>query len=212
MDYGMEMEWNGIRKDNTGKIIMHKIILASGSPRRKELLELLGWDFTIQPAEGEEMTQEKEPEAVVKALSYQKAMEVAAKTPEGSIVIGADTMVALEGELLGKPKGEEAACEMLRRLQGQVHQVHTGVTVAMRDGEDYEYFTFAAVTEVELYPMTELQIREYAATGEPMDKAGAYAIQGIAARYVKGIRGDYNNVVGLPIAELYQQMHKRGLA
>lgn len=189
---------------------MQNIILASGSPRRKELLEQLGWEFRILPAEREELTQQQKPADIVRELSYRKAMEVAGKVPEGSIVIGADTMVAYGEELLGKPQNEEIACKMLRRLQGKVHQVLTGVSVVTRTGEDYEYFTFDDITDVELYPMTETQIREYVATKEPMDKAGAYAIQGIAARYVKGIRGEYSNVVGLPIARLYQEMNRRG--
>lgn len=190
---------------------MQNMILASGSPRRKELLEQLGWQFSIAVAEGEEVTQQTKPECIVRELSYQKAMEIAAKAPDGDIVIGADTMVSYEGKMLGKPGNEEEACEMLQSLQGEIHQVHTGVTVVIRSGEDFEYFTFDETTDVEMYPMTERQIREYVATKEPMDKAGAYAIQGIAARYVKGIRGEYSNVVGLPIARLYQEMHKRRL-
>lgn len=190
---------------------MQNMILASGSPRRKELLEQLGWQFSIAVAEGEEVTQQTKPECIVRELSYQKAMEIAAKAPDGDIVIGADTMVSYEGKMLGKPGNEEEACEMLQSLQGEIHQVHTGVTVVIRSGEDFEYFTFDETTDVEMYPMTEMQIREYVATKEPMDKAGAYAIQGIAARYVKGIRGEYSNVVGLPIARLYQEMHKRRL-
>lgn len=190
---------------------MQNMILASGSPRRKELLEQLGWQFSIAVAEGEEVTQQTKPECIVRELSYQKAMEIAAKAPDGDIVIGADTMVSYEGKMLGKPGNEEEACEMLQSLQGEIHQVHTGVTVVIRSGEDFEYFTFDETTDVEMYPMTEIQIREYVATKEPMDKAGAYAIQGIAARYVKGIRGEYSNVVGLPIARLYQEMHKRRL-
>lgn len=190
---------------------MQNMILASGSPRRKELLEQLGWQFSIAVAEGEEVTQQTKPECIVRELSYQKAMEIVAKAPDGDIVIGADTMVSYEGKMLGKPGNEEEACEMLQSLQGEIHQVHTGVTVVIRSGEDFEYFTFDETTDVEMYPMTEMQIREYVATKEPMDKAGAYAIQGIAARYVKGIRGEYSNVVGLPIARLYQEMHKRRL-
>lgn len=190
---------------------MQNMILASGSPRRKELLEQLGWQFIIAAAEGEEITQQTKPECIVRELSYQKAMEIAAKASDGDIVIGADTMVSYEGRMLGKPGNEEEACEMLQSLQGEIHQVHTGVTVVIRSKEDFEYFTFDETTDVEMYPMTKIQIREYVATKEPMDKAGAYAIQGIAAKYVKGIRGEYSNVVGLPIARLYQEMHKRGL-
>lgn len=190
---------------------MRQIILASGSPRRKELLLQIGLPFTAMPCEKEETIREKSPEKIVEQLSYDKAMEAAGRAPEGSLVIGADTMVALDGEAMGKPRDEAQAAAMLERLAGRSHQVYTGVTAVIREGEDYEFFTFHEKTQVHIYPMTPQEIREYAASGEPMDKAGAYAVQGLFAKYVRGIEGDYNNVVGLPVSRLWQELKKRGL-
>lgn len=190
---------------------MQRIVLASGSPRRKELLALLGWEFDILPAEQEEIIRGGTPADIVMELSLQKALEVSARTQEEMLVIGADTMVALSNQVMGKPEDEAQACHMLQKLQGQIHQVYTGVTLVYGPGQRREQYTFYERTNVEMYPMTQEQIRDYVRTGEPMDKAGAYAIQGIAARYVKQIQGEYNNVVGLPVARLYQEMYRRGL-
>lgn len=190
---------------------MQRIVLASGSPRRKELLALLGWEFDILPAEQEEIIRGSTPADIVMELSLQKALEVSARTQEEMLVIGADTMVALSNQVMGKPEDEAQACHMLQKLQGQIHQVYTGVTLVYGPGQRREQYTFYERTNVEMYPMTQEQIQDYVRTGEPMDKAGAYAIQGIAARYVKQIQGEYNNVVGLPVARLYQEMYRRGL-
>lgn len=190
---------------------MQRIVLASGSPRRKELLALLGWEFDILPAEQEEIIRGSTPADIVMELSLQKALEVSARTQEEMLVIGADTMVALSNQVMGKPEDEAQACHMLQKLQGQIHQVYTGVTLVYGSGQRREQYTFYERTNVEMYPMTQEQIQDYVRTGEPMDKAGAYAIQGIAARYVKQIQGEYNNVVGLPVARLYQEMYRRGL-
>lgn len=184
-----------------------KIILASASPRRKELLSQIGVTFEIVKAEGEEHITSSIPTEVVKELSMQKAKEVAAKC-DGSIIIGADTIVAMEGQILGKPKDRADAMRMLRLLQGKKHQVITGVTVLLGSTKT---LSFAEVTDVSLYPMTNAQIERYIATGEPMDKAGAYGIQGRFAAYVRGIEGDYNNVVGLPIGRLYQEILSAGI-
>ncbi len=184
-----------------------KIILASASPRRKELLSQIGITFEIIKAEKEEHITSSIPTEVVKELSMQKAKEVAAKC-DGSIIIGADTIVAMEGQILGKPKDRADAMRMLRLLQGKKHQVITGVTVLLGSTKTR---SFAEVTDVSLYPMTDAQIERYIATGEPMDKAGAYGIQGRFAAYVRGIEGDYNNVVGLPIGRLYQEVLSAGI-
>ena len=190
---------------------MKQIILASGSPRRRELLSQIGWTFEVVPSTKEEVRTCTEPDRLVEELSYQKAMDIAGQCAEGSLVIGADTLVAFDNQVMGKPADKEQAAEMLRALSGRVHQVYTGVTVVLRDGEDYEYITFHEKTDVYVYDLSEEDIREYIASGEPMDKAGAYAIQGIFAKYIKGICGDYNNVVGLPVGRLYQELKRRGL-
>lgn len=187
---------------------MKKIILASGSPRRKELLTQIGITFEIQKAEGEEVITSSVPTEVVKELSLQKAQEVAAKY-EGDVVIGADTVVAAGGQILGKPKDKEDAMRMLRMLQGKDHEVITGVSVLLKDQQ--KVINFAEVTKVHVFPMTEAQMEAYVDSGEPMDKAGAYGIQGKFAAYVSGIEGDYNNVVGLPIGRLYQEVLGAGV-
>lgn len=198
---------------------MNQIILASGSPRRKELLEQIGLEFEICPAKGEEIITKTIPEEVVMELSKQKAEEVAGMvsaygenhseltTPQDILVIGADTVVAYDGQILGKPKDREHAMEMLRMLSGHTHSVYTGVTCVFIDkkGRCGEHI-FYEKTDVTMYPMTENEIQRYVDTGEPMDKAGSYGIQGRCAIHVKEIRGDYNNVVGLPVSRLYQEL------
>ena len=196
---------------------MVRVILASGSPRRKELLEQIGVSFEISVADGEEVITRKLPWEIVEELSLQKATEVAERyetkqeAAEQTVIIGADTIVAYGEEIMGKPKEEEMAKEMLRKLQGGLHQVYTGVTLIIKTAEDRQIVTFHEKTDVEMYPMSEAQIAAYVATKEPMDKAGSYAIQGKCAAYIKGICGDYNNVVGLPIARLMQELFKRGI-
>lgn len=129
----------------------------------------------------------------------------------GTIVIGADTVVACDGQILGKPLDTENAVAMLRMLQGRAHEVYTGVTVLYEEAGVKKMLTFHEKTTVHFCPMTEEQIREYVTTGDPMDKAGSYGIQGICARYIRGIEGDYNNVVGLPAGRVYQELHGLGL-
>ncbi len=192
---------------------MKQLILASGSPRRRELLKMTGYDFTVRTAPVDEpaviaavpVTDEGAdpyPGRVVSALSRAKA-EAAAEEIEEGVIIGADTIV-WNGEILGKPKDEKDAKRMLKSIAGNTHTVYTGVTVLDKEGEDLVRKTFYAGTDVTVYPMSEEEIDAYIATGEPMDKAGAYGIQGKFGLYVKEIKGDYNTVVGLPVAELYQ--------
>lgn len=196
---------------------MTKFILASGSPRRKELLEQIGISFEIFPANGEEIITKKFPWEVVEELSLQKAAEVAERYEkklginEQTVIIGADTIVAYGEEIMGKPKDEEMAKEMLTKLQNDSHQVYTGVTLVIMTAQGRRIITFHEKTEVVMYPMTKSQIEAYVATGEPMDKAGAYAIQGRCAAFVKGICGEYNNVVGLPVARLIQELLKHNI-
>lgn len=185
---------------------MKQIILASASPRRRELLAQIGLNFTVLPASGEEKLTKQIPSEIVEELSSQKAEAVAEQIPDG-IIIGADTVVCQDGEIMGKPKDEADALRMLRQLQGEMHSVFTGVTLIVKEnGSVISKQTFSQETRVYLYAMTDEEIRDYIATGEPMDKAGAYGIQGRFAAYVEGIEGDYNNVVGLPVSAVWQEI------
>ena len=179
-----------------------KIILASNSPRRKELLQQVGIDFEVQAANVEEITDKNKPDEVVMDLSQLKAKAIADKNP-GRVILAADTVVAYDGDILGKPADEEDAFNMLLCLSGKTHQVYTGVTIVDEAGK---INTFSECTEVVMYDNSPELIKKYIATGEPMDKAGAYGIQGKGAVLVKEIKGDYNNVVGLPLAKVYRSL------
>ena len=181
---------------------MSEIILASASPRRRELMELAGYDFEVICADIVEVVPENvQPQEVVMSLALQKAQAVAAEHG-GSVVVGSDTVVALDGKILGKPHSEQEACEMLRSLSGKTHKVFTGVAIVCGD----KVKNFFDETDVEFYPLGDDEIKKYVATGEPMDKAGAYGIQGKGSVLVKKINGDFFNVMGLPIAKLYREM------
>lgn len=190
---------------------MLKIILASASPRRKELLQQIGLQFEVKPASGDEIITETDPALVVEELSRQKAMEIAGEMKENGIVIGADTIVTFENKIMGKPRDKEDAVQILSQLSGRSHKVYTGVTAIRCSDAKKEIITFSEPTEVVFYPVDKEEIFEYISTGEPMDKAGAYGIQGKGAAFVKEIHGDYNNVVGLPLARLYQEVLKKWL-
>lgn len=191
---------------------MEKIVLASASPRRKELLERAGVIFRVIPSTGEEKISSEVPSEVVEELSRTKALSVAASVDEDiELIIGSDTIVAFDNRILGKPYDEEDAVRMLMSLQGNTHQVYTGVTVLQRQKDSWIPHTFFECTDVTFYPVSEEEIRSYVKTGEPMDKAGSYGIQGLFGVYVKGICGDYNNVVGLPVARLFYEMKKLGI-
>ena len=186
-----------------------KIILASASPRRRELLHQIGLEIEVLPSRIEEKPTATQPEEVVEELSRQKCLDVAGRVQENGVVLGADTVVALDGKIMGKPGSAGQAAEMLKSLQGRSHQVFTGVTLAeVRKGRIVRQETFSERTEVFLFPMTEEEIEAYILSGEPFDKAGAYGIQGSFARHVESIEGDYNNVVGLPVAAVYQRLKK----
>lgn len=185
---------------------MLPIILASASPRRKELLEQLQLTFEILPACGPETIMETDPPQVVIDLSRQKAEEIAKRTTKDAIILGADTIVTWKNKIMGKPKTPAQAVEMLTQLSGRTHSVYTGVTAIIRSNGNSSLHSFAEETRVTFYSMTSEDIDAYVATKDPMDKAGAYGIQGICAKYIKGIEGDYNNVVGLPIGRLYQEI------
>ena len=175
------------------------MILASQSPRRRELLSLITSDFQIIPSVGEENIPEgTSPEEAVLLLSRQKAAEIYSEY-KNETIIAADTVVTIDGKILGKPQNEQDAAEMLRMLSGRVHSVFTGVCVMFANGRSEN---FAEQTAVEFYPLSDEEIAAYIATGEPMDKAGAYGIQERGALLVKRIEGDFYNVMGLPIARL----------
>ncbi len=190
-----------------------KVILGSASPRRKEILEQAGIEYEIIVSDCEEIITKSMPVEVVKELSKQKAEDVLKKAllkygpQEDLLVIGADTVVAFEDSIYGKPKDRDDAVRMLRSLSGHVHQVYTGVTLIRGDMR----ITFVDCTDVSVYDVSDDEIAGYVDTGEPMDKAGAYAIQGGFARYIRGIHGEYNNVVGFPIARTLNELKKAGI-
>ena len=183
---------------------MSKIILASASPRRRELLTQIGLKFEVMPSHIDEILKGSSPAENVMGLASDKATDIYKQLTEKGetdlLVIGSDTVVALGDKILGKPKNEEDALEMLRFLQGHTHQVYTGVCLITSEGAH----TFYGKTDVTMYPATDEQLKAYIASGEPMDKAGSYAIQGLGTVFIQGIHGDYNNVVGLPVAEIWQ--------
>lgn len=195
-----------IRKDET----MNKIILASGSPRRREIMQQVGIEFDIETSEEEELYHSTEPEEIVKELALMKAQAVAGHHEKrGITVIGADTVVVYDGKILGKPKDEDDAYRMIEMLQGEYHQVYTGVAILDYDtGGKEQIISHAEETKVYVVSMEPEEIRTYIATKEPMDKAGAYGIQGYFAAYIGRIEGDYYNVVGLPIAYVSGELKK----
>lgn len=185
-----------------------KLVLASQSPRRRELLGRLGLEFTTKASQvDEDAFTAATPEELVKTLSREKARWVAEGESPDTIVIGADTVVVLDGDVLGKPASQAEAREMLRRLSGRVHQVCTGVTVCQGSFA----VTQAEVSQVRFRPLTEEEIHCYVRSGEPMDKAGAYGLQGLGVLLVEGIQGDYTNVVGLPVCRLGQILLQFGI-
>lgn len=189
---------------------MYNIVLASASPRRKELLEQVGIRFTVKPSTCEEIITDSDPARVVLSLSHQKAIDVA-ENEKNTLIIGSDTIVSIDNLILGKPKDREDAYRMLKLLQGNTHQVYTGVTTINIHENKNEVYSFYSSTDVSFYEMTDEQIYNYIDSGEPMDKAGAYGIQGKSAIYIKEINGDYNTVVGLPVAMLYQTLLTNGI-
>ena len=181
------------------------IVLASGSPRRREILEQAGIHFRVEVSEIDEKISSHIPSEIVQELSAQKAEAVACRQVKDCIVIGSDTIVAFGGDIMGKPRDREDAARMLQELSGNTHQVYSGVTVLeVKDGEIRKRHTFFEKTDVHVAVLTGEEIEEYVETGEPLDKAGAYAIQGRFLTHITGITGDYYNVVGLPIAHLYE--------
>lgn len=208
------------------------IILASGSPRRKELLQQAGLDFLVMVSDVDEIVTKEKPGEVVLELSEQKCAAVAdqftAHTPEnlvdlidittgGILVIGADTVVSVDDKILGKPADAKDALRMLMNLSGRTHEVFTGVTCKVLTYNTYteglletDSFSFYSETKVSMYPFDDYEALDYISTGEPMDKAGSYGIQGIGERLVESINGDYNNVVGFPLSKFMKELSERG--
>ena len=204
----------------------YTIILASASPRRRELLAQIGIAYQVMVSDADETASSQKPWEMVEEISARKAEAVLRKIlteegrraagvqrtgpgkPDSFVVVGADTVVALGQQIMGKPKGKEDAVRMLSLLQGKTHQVYTGVTLLIADGGESKprRLSFHEKTEVTMYPMSREEICAYVESGEPMDKAGAYGIQGRCAAFIRGICGDYNNVVGLPVGRLYQEL------
>jgi septum formation protein len=192
------------------------LVLASASPRRQEILRNAGIPFTVQAADIDETPLKDEPPRdCAERLAREKALAVWRMRP-GDLVLGADTIVVVDGAILGKPADGDDAARMLRLLSGKVHQVITGVCVVGAVGSSQsassepEARTASETTLVTMNDLSGAEIRGYVATGEPMDKAGAYAIQGIASRWIPRIEGDYSNVVGLPMALVYRMLLERG--
>lgn len=205
---------------------MNSIILASASPRRRELLSQIGIEYEVVPSKKEEVVTTAIPSEIVMELAKQKAEDIVMQIKQpGKLVLGADTIVALNGEIMGKPVDEADAYSMISKLQNNTHQVYTGVSIScMREDGTISSHVFYEETQVAVYAMTEEEIWEYIRTKafsssakvskwnpqstpfECEDKAGGYGIQGPFAAYIKGIQGDYNNVVGLPVGRVYQEL------
>lgn len=190
---------------------MGKVILASASPRRKELLERAGISFEVCPARVEETYTSTKPEEIVKELALRKALAVAGEREEGDIVIGADTIVVHKGKIMGKPKDREDSYQTLTELAGDTHQVYTGTAVIEKRKEKDLVLNFAQFTDVTFYPVSSEEILSYVNTGDCADKAGSYAIQGPFGLYVKEIRGDYCTVIGLSLPRLLQETARAGI-
>lgn len=186
---------------------MKRFIVASGSPRRKELLSFQGFEFEVIPSDADEtLFEDIDAKAAVEELSKRKAQSVFEKNRD-AVVLGCDTVVALDGKILGKPEDKEDAEKMLRTLSGRAHQVFSGVTIM--DSENS--VTFSVSSDVEFYELSDQTINSYIETEEPMDKAGAYGIQGLGGVLVKKINGDYYNIVGLPLAKCVKVLARFGI-
>lgn len=187
-----------------------KIILASASPRRRELMEQAGYDFEVQVSHKEEVYTSTEPDEIVKELALLKAKDIANQNEtKNLVVIGADTVVAHKGHILGKPQSKEDAFHMIQDFQGDKHQVYTGVAILSYDENGKENIDNHAVkTDVYVNPMTDAEIWNYIDSDNVMDKAGSYGIQSGFAIHIERIEGDYFNVVGLPISYIYEQLKK----
>ena len=187
-----------------------RIILASGSPRRRELLDQIGAKYEVRPSEADETITSTIPSEVVKELALRQGSEVAAHYEEDVVILSADTVVANNGKILGKPKDDAEAIKMIESIQGKSHEVYTGVAIIIKRNTE-KVVNFAVETKVKVASMSMEEIAGYIRTGEHKDKAGAYAIQGKFAPYIEGIEGDYYNVVGFPISRICKELSKEGI-
>lgn len=188
-----------------------KLVLASASPRRRELLTQIGLEFDVHPSRGEEQITKQLPCEIVMELAEEKAAEIFYKLrnqpdSQGLVIIGADTIVVHNGNIMGKPHDAAEAERMLGEICGDVHQVYTGVALIWEEDGLERKNVFYECTDVYVYPVSREEISAYVETGDPLDKAGAYGIQGQFAAFIKKIDGDYNNVVGLPVGRVYQEL------
>lgn len=189
---------------------MKSIILASGSPRRKELLERLNIDFDIIVSDlDEDSIEQSKPDDFVEKLAYEKAKSVSMLINKDSLVIGCDTVVVYNNEILGKPKNNEQAISFLKKLSGSNHQVYSGIAII--DTKSNNKYLSHEITDVYMKELSNDEIAYYIQTGEPFDKAGAYGIQGIGSLFIEKISGDYYNVMGLPLNKLYKGFNELGV-
>lgn len=195
---------------------MRKIILGSGSPRRREILASSGYDFEVVTSDADEDIELCKPEDMVKELSKRKALAVtetvmSTRGESDFAVIGADTLVFMDGKPMGKPHSKEEEIEFLEKMSGKSHDVITGVTIAYDKDGEVKTHSFSAKTEVRVAKLSSEEIKWYLGTGEWTDKAGGYAIQGYFAKFISGIEGEYNNVVGFPLAAFYKEVSELGI-
>jgi len=191
---------------------MRKIVLASASPRREALLRQAGMDFELRPTNvSEDVGEEVSPYDVVKALAERKAAAALKSSVGDEIIIAADTVVDLHGAIMNKPNGPAEAADMLKRLQGEMHSVYTGLALINKTALGCEMMITVDTTEVYMRPLTDGEIAAYIATGEPFDKAGGYAIQGKGAFLIERVEGDYYTVMGLPLVKLYMALREWGV-
>ena len=188
------------------------LYLASASPRRREILTMLGVDFEVRVSDVDESISENEPGRIVETLAERKAEAVFMDITDGDcVVLGSDTIVAKDGDVLGKPRDAEDAASMLRKLSGDKNTVYTGVCMLMRRCGVVSKSVFHCAADVLFAPMSDEEIAWYVGTGEPMDKAGAYAVQGLGGRFVTSIQGDYYTVMGLPMQKVYETLRNFGV-
>lgn len=185
-----------------------QLILASGSARRRELMEMAGYDFTVRVSNADESSAISDPALMVRELALKKARSVQEELGEPCCVVGADTVVVIDGRIIGKPRDEEDAFAILRTLSGREHMVYTGLCVLC--GAD-EPFAHCDETRVTFSELSDVEIRAYIKTGEPMDKAGAYGVQGVGCVFVKRVEGCYFTVIGLPMPTLYGALKEKGI-